>query len=97
MRISVAVQGRKGGEGGVLPEPRVPCQAGRSVRVHPVRLLLHQLPLILVEQRQVLGACGAVAGVQVRAARSVVFFSRTILCCWCDFLAVLPGLILLLV
>jgi hypothetical protein len=40
-------------------------KAGRHVRVHPVRLLQHLLPLLLVELRQVPGARGADAGLQV--------------------------------
>lgn len=49
----------------VLPEQGVARQAGRAVRVHPVRLLLHVLPLLLVEQRQVPGPGCAAGGVQV--------------------------------
>lgn len=38
-----------------------PC-AGRTLRVHPVRLLQHQLSQLLVERGQVLGSCGTDAG-----------------------------------
>lgn len=38
-------------------------RAGRLVRVHPVRVLQHQLPQLLVERRQVPWACGSHAGV----------------------------------
>jgi len=42
----------------VVSHPR----AGRTLRVHPVRLLQHQLSQLLVERGQVLGSCGTDAG-----------------------------------
>lgn len=36
--------------------------AGRTLRVHPVCLLQHQLSQLLVEWGQVLGSCGTDAG-----------------------------------
>merc|ERR1711963_792434 len=55
-----AGRGEGGEEGGAPAEPSVrwrPGQARRPVRVHLVRLLLHLLPLLLVEWRQVPGTC----------------------------------------
>lgn len=37
-------------------------RAGRTLRVHPVCLLQHQLSQLLVERGQVLGSCGTDAG-----------------------------------
>mmetsp|Transcript_27135 Transcript_27135/g.75847 ORF Transcript_27135/g.75847 Transcript_27135/m.75847 type:complete len:217 (-) Transcript_27135:97-747(-) len=54
--------GRQGGGQGALPVQGGPREAGRPVRVHPVRLLLHVVPVVLVEQRQVPGPGGAAAG-----------------------------------
>lgn len=42
------------------PSPHFPV--GRLVRVHPVRLLQHQLPQLLVEWRQIPGPSCAHAG-----------------------------------
>lgn len=44
--------------------------AGRTLRVHPVCLLQHQLSQLLVERGQVLGSCGTDAGKdRARASR----------------------------
>lgn len=51
---------------GVLPVEGEPREAGRAVRVHPVRVLLHLVPLLLVEPRQVPGPRGAAGLLQVR-------------------------------
>ena len=37
-------------------------QAGRPLRVHPVRLLLHFVPVLLVERRPLPGTCRTHAG-----------------------------------
>nr|KAF6380241.1 succinate dehydrogenase complex iron sulfur subunit B [Myotis myotis] len=41
------------------------CREGWAVRVHPLCLLQHQLPQLLVEWRQILGTCGAHAGLSL--------------------------------
>ena len=46
-------------------EPRGARQAGRAVGVHPVLLLLHRVPELLVERRPLSGAGGAAAGVSL--------------------------------
>jgi hypothetical protein len=50
---------------GVVPVQGVSLEARRHVRVHPVRLLLNELPLLLVEPGQVPGPGGAACGLQV--------------------------------
>ena len=47
---------------GVLADPSGPQEARRDVRVHPVRVLLHELPFVLVERRLVPRPCRAHAG-----------------------------------
>ena len=52
-------------DGATLSVSGGPEEAGRSVRVHPVCVLQHLLPLLLVERRQVLGTRCANAGLPV--------------------------------
>ena len=46
-------------------KPRGAREAGRAVGVHPVLLLLHRVPELLVERRPLSGSGGAVAGVSL--------------------------------
>ncbi len=46
-------------------KPRGARQAGRAVGVHPVLLLLHRVPQLLVERRPLSGPRGAAAGVSL--------------------------------
>jgi hypothetical protein len=54
-RVAAPLLSRRAEQGG-------PREAGRDVRVHPLRLLLDLLPLVLVEHREVSRAGGAHAG-----------------------------------
>ena len=56
------------GDAGAPAEQGGARQAGRPVRVHPVRLLQHRLPVLLVGRGQVPRTRCAVAGLQVLAS-----------------------------
>lgn len=53
-----------------LVSDHLSLHTGRAVRVHPVCLLQHQLPQLLVERRQVPGACSSHAGAALPTSNS---------------------------
>ena len=59
---ALAAQRQPDAAEGVDPEPRGPKQARWSLRVHPVRLLHHLLPKLLVERREISRPGGLAAG-----------------------------------
>jgi len=69
----------------VVPVEGLPREAGRHVRVHPLRVLLHLVPLLLVEPGQVPRARGAAGGVQVRARGAWLLLHCFTLLCFASF------------
>merc|ERR1712098_703229 len=63
--VEEKVQSKGGPEYGEPDVAGGPQKAGWDVRVHPLRVLYHELSQLLVERRQVPWACGVNAGIQV--------------------------------
>lgn len=58
-----------------FPQETITLLSGRPLRVHSLRVLQHQLPVLLVERRQIPRPGGASAGLPVRS-----FSPNTLIC-----------------